>query len=1834
MEDLNKQEIAVIGMTCRFPGADDVNQFWNNLLEGKESIHYMTDDELREAGVDEFLINNPNYVKAVRNLKDIKYFDADFFDYTRREAELMLPQMRLFHECTWEALENSGYSPEDNKNSIGLYVGSSTSLYWEALTHTSGKSEKQGIFAAGQLSDKDYLARRISYKLNLTGPSIMVQTACSTSLVAIHLACNALKNGDCDMAVAGGVAIYTNNNGYLYQEGLIYSKDGHNRTFDAKASGTMFADGIGVVVLKPLHKAIEDNDTIHAIVKGTAVNNDGLDKAAFQAPSIKGQTNVIHKALKEANVGPETISFIDAHGTATILGDPIEVEALSNAYNTKQKNFCAIGSVKANIGHTDAAAGVAGFMKSVLALKNKKIPPAILFDEPNPKINFEKGPFYVNTELVDLANKKTPNRAGVSSFGIGGTNAHVILEEPKPQKEDIVEEKPQILLFSAKTENSLNQSISKFTEFFKENSDTNLRDAAFTLQFGRKHFAHRKYVIASKLKEAIDSLESLDNSKGSYNQVISPNENRPVAFMFAGQGAQYLNMMKDLYTNEEIFRKHVDYCFDCIKKYFDFDLKEILFYDKESSIDNEEIEERSKILKRTEYTQPSLFIMEFAMAKLFMHYGIVPQSMIGHSIGEYVAACISNVFNIDDALRLVVLRGKLMQSMPLGSMLSVNLKKEDLTKLLNQNIEIAAVNTSKSCVVSGEYEYINSFALELEQLNIQHTKLHTSHAFHSKMMDPILDDFLREVSNVELNEPSIPFVSNLTGDWITVKDATNPLYWVKHLRQSVYFAEGIEKILSVDNMVLLELGPGRILSTFVLQHESKTKNHTVINAVKSAKETYNDQEHFNNKLANLWLQGVNIEWSAWYQNENPKRIPLPTYSFDRKEYWIEGDPWKTASRKEEVNFAKKLNKNNNISEWFYVPFWYRDNLIKTSNSFKDKTVLVFQDTDEISSQIAKKLNDGNNIITVTPGDKFEKLNDNSYAINPECSDGYQELFSTLKANNLIPDHIVHAWSLMYNFNEDFDISDFNKQQERGLYSMLYLAKSFGKNRISGNIKIHVITNNIYESIGNDLLCPENASILGAIKVIPQEYPNVACKCIDIDIFDSKIKSNHRVNSICNEILNDSSDFAVSYRGKYRWLLDYKVDILDKKMNKFKETIKENGTYVMSGGFGGIAYAIATKIAETVKANIILLSRSGIPKQEEWEDHILCYGDDDKTSVRIKQTEALIKLGSNVEVYELDVADEEKVKSTLNDIYSKYKVINGIIHSAGLVDGGVIHTRTKEETEKIMSPKVKGAILMNKYINKETIDFLILCSSIKSLPGVFGQVGYCAANDFLDAFSFHNTNVNGVRTISINWDAWEDVGMAAESFKDKQFQNIPTGKEYGHPLLNYNNSDNKSSFKSFFTEGDSWILDEHRVLNDNPTLPGTGFIEMVYSSFSAYTNKKQIQIENMNFLTPLYLEKNETKEVEIKVIDENTVEVTSNENKVHHARAKVSVIESNDQRKLDISSLEKDCDGTIYSDMETYNESLIDYGPRWRSCKWVKLKDDKGLAYIELPEQFKEDLKKVSLHPGIMDIATGFYNLIAEEIYFPMMYGKIKVYGTIPQKLYSYYEYKKNDETLTLNVKIMDLEGNLLLEISDYVCRRLSSDPYLEIILGDKSDDEKNQAVKETSIENPEITKTDFLTTGLTPEEGLESFGRLLNTNFPQIVVSSRDLNATLKYVTASDEEKAKMLGIETISAGELNERPELETEKVEPRTETEKILVDLYQNLLGCEVGILDDFFELGGDSLKASQLLGQIQKRLYTTISVSDIFMNPNVEEIAKLIDGEVEEISKIDEILKEFEV
>ncbi len=1282
--------IAVIGMAGRFPGAATVEQFWQNLSNGIESIIPLDDDTLRAAGVAADMWQHPDYVKAKGVLADADCFDAAFFGINPREAAFMDPQHRLFLECAWHALESAGYAPGPDHGRIGVYAGATLNTY---LVHNLLSHPEHSGYQTVIGNDKDFLTTQVSYRLNLSGPGVTVQTACSTSLVAVHLACQSLLSWECDMALAGGISVTVPlAGGYLYQKEGIASPDGHCRVFDARAQGTVGGNGVGIVVLKRLSEATAAGDTILAVIRGSALNNDGARKVGYTAPSEDGQMEVITEALAMADVPAASISYVEAHGTGTVLGDPIEVAALARAFRlqTSARQFCALGAVKSNIGHLDAAAGVAGLIKTILALRQQQIPPTLHFNDPNPEIAFDDSPFYVNKKLRPWLVDAYPRRAGVSSFGIGGTNAHLIVEEAPPMPTTSSQETEQLILLSAKTDEALQQMRVNLAAHLHQHPDLNLADVAYTLQVGRRHFSRRLALVCHQATQAASMLATAVESSPQLT-AITPDKPQTLAFMFPGQGSQYSGMGRDLYTQGGPFQEALDECAHLLRPFLNLNLPDILY--PAETVDEAKVTTQ---LTQTAVAQPALFAVEYALARLWQAWGLKPVALIGHSIGEYVAACLAGVFSLADALAIVAHRGALMQRMPPGAMLSVALPETAVRAQLPTALSLAAVNRHDLCVVSGPEGAVAAFEDDLNQQKVSCHRLHTSHAFHSDMMAPMVAEFAAYVAQFPRQAPHIPILSNVTGTWLTAAEATDAYYWAEHVRQPVRFAAGIQKLMTDTEALLLETGPGRTLTTLV-------QPHAAVTTLRHPQEESTDTSFLLGALARLWLHGIPLDWAAAHVGKQRRRVPLPGYPFKRTRHWI-------APQTAPILPTNNKGKQTDSRRWFYAPYWRPSPLPITSHS--PVTWLLF--IDDVAAEQALHTN------LVAQGHQVVIISHCTTAAD------YQTAVHQAK-----PQRIVY-WASAH-----FD-----------LQGLLHLAQALDS--ITGAVHLDVITQQAQAVGPGNLVNLEQSGLLGIAPVIAQEYPQVTCRSIDVHVPESIELAAYAYGRVVHELQTPSPDPAVAYRGGQRWVPAFAT--LSSQENE-AAPLRQGGVYLITGGFGRIGRALARHLAEVYQAQLILTGRTPLPPRIQWhQPHA-----SDAVHDRIHFVGELEALGARVYPFTADVADVAQMQWVLAEVEQTVGALHGVIHTAAAVgpDTAVLLPDiTPEIVKNQWRAKVQGARVLTQLLHDQELDFCVLFSSTSAWLGGLGFAAYAAANRYLDALAQVQAHQQRTPWLSINWDSWQ------------------------------------------------------------------------------------------------------------------------------------------------------------------------------------------------------------------------------------------------------------------------------------------------------------------------------------------------------------------------------------------------------------------------------------------------------------------------------------------------
>ncbi|HEX7180733.1 MAG TPA: SDR family NAD(P)-dependent oxidoreductase [Thermoanaerobaculia bacterium] len=1360
MSERNGLEIAVIGMAGRFPRARDLDQFWQNLRNGVEGISFFTKEEL--AGlVPPSLLAHPSYVRAMSVLEGHDLFDAGFFDLSPREAEILDPQQRLLLEVAWEALEKAGHA--GTSLPAGVFVGTSPNHYLilNVLSNPEVLSAV-GPFGVMLANEKDFVAARLAYKLDLEGPSLTVQTACSTSLVATHLACQSLLAGECEIALAGGASVAAvQRGGYLFQEGGILSRDGHTRAFDARADGTAGGQGVGIVVLKLLDDAIAGGDHIHAVIKGSAINNDGSQRPGFTAPRRDGQAKVIRAAQMRAEVDAESIQYVEAHGTATPLGDPIEVTALTRAFRatTQRRSFCALGSVKTNIGHADAAAGIASLLKTVLALENEEIPPSLHFESPNPEADFAASPFYVNRELRPWKRTGEPRRAGVSSFGMGGANAHLILEEAPPPELSGPSRPWQLLTLSARTASALERASDDLAAHLKAHPGQSLADIAYTLRVGRRGFRFRRALVAAGPEEAAEALAARDPRRVWSSE--REEGARALAFLLPGVGDQHSGMAAGLYAAEPVFRQEIDRCSELLRPHLGLDLREVLFAGsgsapaagpKASGLDlralmgrGESAAQGSGPLYQTRIAQPAVFALGYALARLWMSWRVQPNAFLGYSLGEYTAACLAGVMSLEDALALVARRARMIDDLPPGAMLAVPLPEDEALRRLSAGLSLAAVNSPSVCVVAGPEDAVGELERRLGEGGLLCRRLQTSHAFHSRMMEPLAGAFRDLVRSVELKAPQIPYLSNVTGTWAEASQVTDPEYWVRHLCGTVRFADAIGELWKAPGRVLLEMGPGQALGSLALQHPaaSVSSARPVLPTLRHEHDRQDDQAFLLKTLGQLWLAGVEADPAGFYRGERRRRVPLPTYPFERQRYWIERKVAPAPAMRMEIPAA--TGKIADPAAWFHAPSWRLSAQPAERKSRKGLWLLLMDDRG-VGVEIAARLeSEGCRVVEVLPGDKLARLDERRFVLDPASEGDYGALFTELGE---LPATVVHLWTLSAG-EEPPSLESLGRVRETGFYSLIALAQALGKRSLSETVSIRVVTNGLCGVERGDPLQPEKATLLGPIRVMPQEYPRLACRVVDVDVRDL---GGSALDTLLAELAESAGEPVTACRGTQRWVPSAEPVRLP-ALSGPPVRLRDEGVYLITGGLGGLGLALARHLARTVRARLVLVGR---------------------TAARTDAVQDLEEAGAEVLVLSADVTDETRMREVMAAARERFGRLDGVFHVAGVPGAGLIQLKTREMAAEVLAPKVDGTLVLASVLRDVPLDFVVLFSALTSITGGIGQVDYCSANAFLDAFAQWSRKRGRHPAFAVNWcewqwDAWTDRLTAMDSGFQEEFR---------------------------------------------------------------------------------------------------------------------------------------------------------------------------------------------------------------------------------------------------------------------------------------------------------------------------------------------------------------------------------------------------------------------------------------------------------------------------------
>lgn len=1830
-------DVAIVGMAAHLPGAKDVRQFWKNLRDGVESMRDLTEEELEKAGVAASSYQRPNYVRRAVVLDEMEHFDAGFFGFSPKDAAITDPQHRHFLETCWEALEDAGHTPSGFGRPIGVFGGSGMTAYMSFNVLSNPKLvDEVGIFLLRHTgNDKDFLTTRVSYEFDLRGPSVNVQTACSTSLVAVHLAVQSLLSGECDLALAGGVTILLpHGRGYLYHENEILSPDGRCRPFDASSGGTVFGSGSAVVVLRRLEDALADGDHIYAVIKGTAINNDGAQKVGYLAPSVDGQAHAVAEALTIAGTPAETIGYIEAHGTATKVGDPIEVTALTQAFrgSTTRTGFCGLGSVKSNIGHLDTAAGVASLIKVSLALANEELPPSLHYRAANPEIDFAASPFYVNAARKPWPRGTDPRRAGVNSLGVGGTNAFAILEEAPLTASEPARRPAQLLCLSARSASALDAASARLRAHLTEHPELELADVAWTLQVGREGFDFRRSFVARDLRGACELLEQAPRERvhSAKAELSSPS----LVFLLPGGGAQYVGMGRGLYEHEATYRQHLDACFALLEPELAAKLRRLLLATPGSAEDRKAW---AKELERPSVQLPALFATEYALAQLWISFGLAPAALVGHSMGENTAACLAGVMTLKDALGLVALRGRLFERVAPGGMLSVNLAPDALRELLGNELSLAVINGPELCVASGPREAIEGLEKTLREREIDFKRIHIDIAAHSALLEPILADFHAYLRSIPLAAPQIPFVSNRTGTWITAEQATDPEYWVAHLRGTVHFSACIRTILEDGSRLLLEVGPGNTLASLTRLHGDPSLARRVLSSLRHHDEEVDDLEFALLVLGKLWCAGAAPDWRALHGEELRLRVPLPGYPFERARYWIE--PGRRAKADDEER--AELAREGDLTRWFQVPRWTPADLEAAAAPAERLRWLLFLDEGGVGEALAEELvAAGQSVVRVYPGARFEKTGEREYNVSPIEPEDYTALLTELSTAEFYPQRIVHCWMVTECEDTAVTTTFFHWVQEHGFYSLLYLAQALSSAPPGEPLHLAVISNGMQRVADEALPHPVKACVLGPVKVIPREIASISASSIDLDWpTDFRARSAKRrahlataASQLRRELAVPRPGAAIAWRDGQRFERGLTPEPLPSPASA-SMALRDGGTYLITGGLGGLGLALAEELARKARLRLVLVGRQALPTRSEWSRWIAAHDVGDPTALRLRKLLALEAAGAEVLTGAADIANPEELRALLREVHARFGAIHGVIHAAGIVEDGVISAKTAASVDRVFTPKIQGTLQLDELLAEEPLDFFVLFSSTSAWFGPMGQIDYAAANAFLDAFAQHRSAKRGQRTVAIGWGTWAEVGMAARLVAPAPTpEGHPSGSAEAadvHPLLGRSivRDEREIAYSTRMSPRTHWVLGEHRLADGTALVPGTGYLELFHAASEIDVGRHgELELRDLSFVTPLVVPDDGERTVLVRLAREDgdwRCEVTSRASDdgadaewTVHAQGKLRSTESPGDEPIALETLRARCPRSDRSALDAQRRELR-FGPRWDVVRDLRFGSDEALAELELPAAWREDLAVHALHPALLDLATGFALRLlpgygAPGVFFaPLGYARVRVHGPLPARIASHARLSARrpatEDLALFDLRIYDEAGKLLVEIDEFALRRFADSAALSARRAAQASPRGARAARSERAAHVDATLQRFVELGIRPREGAEALERVLAANLTgPILVSSIPIAALARAIDAQGSEQ-------NTTPSSTFARPELATSFVPPRDELERGLAKIWQELLGVEqVGIHDDFFALGGYSLIAVRLFARVKKTWKVDFPLAVLFEAPTVEALA----------------------
>ncbi|MFJ2638302.1 SDR family NAD(P)-dependent oxidoreductase [Streptomyces sp. NPDC087511] len=1739
------EPIAIIGLAGRFPGAADIGQFWRNLVTGTESVTFPDDDALRASGVSEEALADPDYVRATAQASDLDSFDAGLFGFSPRDAQIADPQIRLFLETAHAALENSGHIPGSLPD-VGVFGSVGTNAYGGRLVDAEGdKARSTTGMSRGSLNNADSAATLVSYKLGLNGPSMTVQTACSSSLVAVHLAAQSLRSGECEIALAGGADIELPlGHGHYWSEGGPLSRDGHCRPFDADATGTVFGSGAGVVVLRRLSDALADGDRVLAVLRSTAVNNDGAEKVGFTAPSIGGQVAVVTEAISMAGIDASDISAVESHGTGTALGDPIELAALNQAFRLLasqdlEPGSCALTSVKGNVGHLGHAAGVTSLIKVVLSLDAERIPGNVNLSSPNPKLELDGSPFRLPTAAQDWP--RTPGRpryAGVSSLGIGGTNVHAVLEEgPEP----IVEphgNRPRLVVWSGRSAGVADTYRRRIAEHFATTGENGFAAGTDTLQRGRTAHRVRGAAVATSAAEAVAVLT---DPQATALTATTRDRTGEVAFLFPGQGSQHAGLAFDLYDHEPAFAES----FDTVLDLFEAQDLPVRRWWRDAARDDD--------LQDTLRAQPLLFAVEYALARMWLSWGVRPTALLGHSIGEVAAAAVSGVMSLQDAVRVVAVRARAMDRMPAGGMLAVAGPVEEVRGLLTGGVHIAVVNGPRQVVVASAPEALKEFAAAARTAGLASRRVPTSHAFHSPAMTEAAEEYRAALAALELNPPRIPLYSAATGALMTDRQATDPAFWADQLTGPVRFGYALDTLLADADRTLLEVGPSRTLTALARQHpDVKAGRHVVAATLPQRRsESPGDRRSVLTALGVVWTDGHEIDWDAVAGGATPRRTEVPGYPYERVRHWVDEvsatgavpAPAEHAEAAAEPVPASAFS----VERWVERPL---DPMTVEPHGVTQAVAFLPADRTASVDLLARLSQAGLRVVPVWAGSGFGEVS-GGFTVRPAHSKDLRQLLDTLAQRRVLPALVVHGWALG---TAAQDPADVGAALERGFHTVTELARQAGRTTDGpAQPALLVVTEHAVDVSGNEPLEAAHAMLTGLVRTLALENPGTAARLVDLG---PGVGEEETVQ----EFTRWRTSGLAALRGDRRWA-PTEIPFLPEPMDT--SVLRRGGVYLVTGGLGGLGLSVAKGLARTgLRPRLVLLGRTGVLAPANRDE--------------------LEQYGAVVDARACDVTDASALTTVLDGVTETHGPVHGVLHLAGVAGDGMVQFSDRARAERALAPKVAGSLALEQVMaGRRTLDFFVGFSSRAAVDGLVGGGDYAAANAFLDAWT-RSARINADRHLSVNWPSWSGVGMAVDSLAaDERRRVVDAGGV---------------SWSLDISAETHPILDEHRM-NGTPVLPGAAYLDLTIGAYRSELlggDRGPVRLTDVVFRRPLSVPSERRLEI-VFLPDEHGHRFTvvssrsgTDEAPLTHVTGSVEPVEAQESR-VDVPTLLAGVENSRPSALKTGRLAFA-LGPRWNTVEEIRTTaSDPALRMVRLalPDEFAAEAGQHAVHPTLLDAATAYARDVErEDPHLPFLYRELTVHApALPARLFSRVTRRNAvRDTIAADIDLIAPDGRLLAEIKGFMMRRITGD-----VLGGPAEDDEPAGRRPSGI--PQQTGVDLLF-------------ELLDGRTPRQVA-----------VRPYEDERPVPLG--TAPRTPVPVRPDTPAEAAAiapeqsavpaPAAPVDDRVAGLWSSTLGISnVSPDDDFFELGGNSLTAVELMTHVRGMFGIDLGIAAMFDFP----------------------------